>query len=45
MFKKLYWVMVKETEETVAMTFNEEYANWIAENFPKECVIRFSFVR
>ena len=45
MYKKVYWVMIKETEETVAITENKEYAEWIAQNFPKECIIRPSFLK
>lgn len=38
-----WWVLVKETEETVAICVNEACANWIAENFPLECVVRVEF--
>jgi len=41
----VYWVLIKETEETVAITRNLEYAQWIRENFPVECVVRYSFER
>lgn len=43
MYKVTYWVLVEETEETVAITPIAEYAEWICNNFPKKCILRITF--
>lgn len=38
-----YWVLTEKEEKTVATTYHEEYALWIAKNFPEKCIIRVTF--
>ena len=35
-----YWVLIKATQETVAITHNKDHAFWIAANFPQVCIVR-----
>ena len=39
---KMYWVLIKATERTVAMTAYKEDAFWIAANYPQECIVRYT---
>lgn len=38
----MYWVLIKATERTVAMTYYKEDAFWIAANYPQECIVRYT---
>ena len=38
----MYWVLIKTTERTVAMTYSKEDAFWIAANYPQECIVRYA---
>lgn len=38
-----YWVLAKDTEETIARCNNKEIADWIADNFPMACMVRVTF--
>ena len=35
-----WFVLDKETERTIAICNNKADADWIAENYPTECIVR-----
>lgn len=39
---KYYFVLSVATDETIAQTTNKKAAQWIANNYPMDCVIRVS---
>ena len=42
MFTVTYWVLAVNTDETIAMCSDKNAAEWIATNFPRECVVRYT---
>jgi len=42
MFTVTYWVLVADTDKTIAICTDKDAAEWIAANFPCECVVRYA---
>lgn len=38
----LYYVMIKDTEKTVAICDDRRIAEWILTRYPTECIMRMS---
>ena len=45
MFRVLYYVLLEDTEATVAICDNRSIAEWICDNFPQKCVVRTTITR
>jgi hypothetical protein len=38
----MYWVLTKDTEETVAISKFKQVAEIVAKNYLKECIVRYA---
>lgn len=45
MYSISYYVLAKDSEETIAICFNEDSARWILKNYPQECILRIAIVK
>ena len=43
--KTLYYVMIADTEKTVAICDDRAIAIWILNNYPAECIMRTTITR
>ena len=40
--RKMYFVLTQGQEDTIAICDSPEKANWIAANYPADCIVRTS---